>query len=77
MAINFCCIPSVTEALCIHSLVYDEMRIYQTCKLIYMHSQERRDWWKHVKQLGGLEFHTTPGTSEIPGAASESGAAAS
>ena len=64
MAINFYCIPSVTEALCIHSLVYDEMRIYQTCKMIYMHNQERRDWWQHVKQLGGLEFHATPGMGQ-------------
>ena len=64
MAINFCCTPSVTEVLCIHSLVYDEMHIYQTCKMIYMHNRERREWWQHVKQLGGLEFHTTPGMGQ-------------
>ena len=40
------------------------MRIYQTCKMIYMHNQERRDWWQHVKQLGGLEFHATPGMGQ-------------
>ena len=64
MATNFCCTPSITEVLCIHSLVYDEMHLYQTCKMIYAHNRERREWWQHVKQLGGLEFHTTPGMGQ-------------
>ena len=64
MATNFCCTPSITEVLCIHSLVYDEMRLYQTCKMIYEHNRERREWWQHVERLGVLQFHTTPGMGD-------------
>ncbi len=64
MATNFCCTPSLTEVLCIHSLAYDEMRLYQTCKVIYAHNHERREWWQHVKQLRALAFHTTPGMGQ-------------
>ena len=64
MATNCCCIPSITEVLCIHLLAYDEMRLYQTCKVIHAHHHERREWWQHVKQLNALAFHTTPGMGQ-------------
>ena len=58
------CEPSVASSLCIHLLVYDEMRFYQTCKIAYTQSHERREWWQHVRQLDGLAFHTTPGMGQ-------------
>ena len=64
MATDCCCTPSIAEALCIHLLVYDEMRFYQSCKTIHAHHHERREWWQHVKHLGGLAFHTTPGMGQ-------------
>ena len=64
MATDCCCVPSITEALCIHLLAYDELRLYQTCKVIHAHHHERREWWQHVKQFGGLVFHTTPGMGQ-------------
>ena len=64
MATDCCCTPSIAEVLCIHLLAYDEMRLYQTCKTIHAHHHERREWWQHVKQFGGLAFHTTPGMGQ-------------
>ena len=64
MATDCCCTPSIAEVLCIHLLAYDEMRLYQTCKVIHAHHHERREWWQHVKHLGGLAFHTTPGMGQ-------------
>ena len=64
MATDCCCNPSVANVLCIHLLAYDEMRFYQTCKTIYTHQHERREWWQHVRQLDGLAFHTTPGMGQ-------------
>ena len=64
MATDCCCNPSIAKVLCIHLLAYDEMRFYQTCKTIYTHQHERREWWQHVRQLDGLAFHTTPGMGQ-------------
>ena len=64
MATDCCCNPSVANVLCIHLLAYDEMRFYQTCKTIYTHSHERRDWWQHVRQLDDLAFHSTSGMGQ-------------
>ena len=64
MATDCCCNPSIASVLCIHLLVYDEMRFYQTCKTICTHQHERREWWQHVRQLDGLAFHTTPGMGQ-------------
>ena len=64
MATDCCCNPSVANVLCIHLLAYDEMRFYQTCKTIYTHQHERREWWQHVRQLDGLAFHRTPGMGQ-------------
>ncbi len=64
MATDCCCNPSIANVLCIHLLAYDEMRFYQTCKTIYTHQHERREWWQHVQQLDGLAFHTTPGMGQ-------------
>ena len=64
MDTNCCCIPSITEVLCIHLLACDELRLYQTCKMNHAQHHERREWWQHVKQFDGLAFHTTPGMGQ-------------
>ena len=56
--------PSVASSLCIHLLVYDEMRFYLTCKAMYRQSYARREWWAQVRDIDGLAFHTTPGVGQ-------------
>ena len=56
--------PSVASSLCIHLLVYDEMRFYLTCKAMYRQSYARREWWAQVRDIDGLAFHTTPGMGQ-------------
>ena len=56
--------PSVASSLCIHLLVYDEMRFYLTCKAMYRQSNARREWWAQVRDIDGLAFHTTHGMGQ-------------
>ena len=67
MATDCCCIPSINEVLCIHLLVYDELRLYATCKVNHAEHHERREWWQHVKQFGGLvvSHHSWNGFLEL------------
>ena len=64
MAADCYCNPSVASSLCIHLLVYDEMRFYLTCKAMYRQSYARREWWAQVRDIDGLAFHTTPGVGQ-------------
>ena len=64
MAAECCCNPSVASSLCIHLLVYDEMRFYLTCKTTYTQSHVRREWWQQVRDIDGLAFHTIPGMGQ-------------
>ena len=64
MATECCCIPSITEVLCIYLLGNHEIRLYRTCQAIFISNQVRREWWQHVQVMNCLAYHMTPGRGQ-------------